>query len=54
MIVSPQRVEYVDYCTLDRSMLDLENQIELSIGCSSVNGYIIYNERELKDIYEKK
>jgi len=41
-------------CKRDWSMLQLEQKIELSIGCSTVNGKYVYGKRKLVGIYEER
>lgn len=38
-------------CKKDWSMLQLEQKIELSIGCSTVNGEYVYSFEKLERIY---
>ena len=40
--------EVIDYCSLDRSHLKLDQQIEFGIGCSTVNGKNAYSDQRLK------
>lgn len=44
-------VDKIDYCELDDSHLSLEMKIELSMGCSTVNGKNVYRDSKLKRIY---
>jgi len=44
----------IDYCELNIDRLNLTSQIEMSIGCSTIDGKRVYNDAKLRNIYEKK
>lgn len=52
MLSGPYKEPYIPVCNRDYSDLSLSTKIELSIGCSKVNGQDAYRESRLLDIYE--
>lgn len=53
MLTLPVKKEVIHPCKRDWSMLQLEQKIELTIGCSRVNGEYVYGFEKLEKIYEK-
>ncbi len=48
----PTSFQNVNVCELDDSHLSLSKKIELSIGCSYVNGKEVFSDRELRKFYD--
>ena len=50
---SPSIVE-INYCKVNRDALSIDQNIEIAIGCSIVNGRRVYSNSRLRGIYEEE
>lgn len=46
--------KYIDVCAADISNLKLKNQIEISLGCSRVDGDRLYSNTRLWELYQDR
>jgi hypothetical protein len=46
-------VSHITICNKDLSHLNYKKQIEISIGCSKVDGIRYYSDHTLKELYEQ-
>lgn len=46
-------VSHITICNMDLSHLNYKKQIEISIGCSEVDGRRYYSEGTLEELYEQ-